>query len=259
MNGAMKISDFGVSSGEVRMGNCDHHGSFDSRNVFGRVWSKCPACVSEQNAIERAEMAEKEAKQRTDAWERRVGMAGIPERFKSRTLASYQADSSEQKKALEFAKGYAESFGDSLKSGRSAIFCGIPGTGKTHLAVGIALAVMAKNRTAAFTTVQRLVRRVKDSWRNGADESEGQIIALFVDVDLLILDEIGVQFGTEFEKNLLFDVINERYENSRPTLLLSNLDVDGVKRFLGERVFDRLREGGGKAIAFTWKSYRGAA
>jgi DNA replication protein DnaC len=75
--------------------------------------------------------------------------------------------------------------------------------------------------------------------------------------DLLILDEVGVQFGSDTEKLLLFDVLNERYEQRKPTLLLSNLALDGVKAFLGERIYDRLREDGAEAVVFDWDSWRG--
>jgi DNA replication protein DnaC len=44
-----------------------------------------------------------------------------------------------------------------------------------------------------------------------------------------------------------------------PTVLVSNLDVEGVKQCIGDRVYDRLRDDGGKVIAFTWGSMRGQA
>jgi DNA replication protein DnaC len=65
-----------------------------------------------------------------------------------------------------------------------------------------------------------------------------------------------VQFGSDTEKLLLFDILNERYERRRPTILMSNLPRDEVSSYLGERVFDRLREDGGEFISFTWESYR---
>jgi DNA replication protein DnaC len=74
---------------------------------------------------------------------------------------------------------------------------------------------------------------------------------------LLIIDEIGVQFGSPFETNLMFDILNERYEKLRPTLLLSNLTAPEIKAFLGERIYDRLREDGGQFVPFDWQSHRG--
>ena len=82
------------------------------------------------------------------------------------------------------------------------------------------------------------------------------ITAICPDPDLLILDEVGVQFGTETEKNLLFDVLNERYEKRKSTLLLSNLPLNEVRAYLGERVFDRMREDGGDVVTFGWESQR---
>lgn len=239
--------------------SCDAHGEYDSRNVIGNVWTKCPVCEAERAEKKRLEDDERAAAEKARAWQRRLGEAGIPERFHSRTLASYVAINAGQKSALAFATEYAEGFAVEQKSGRSAIFCGKPGTGKTHLAVGIGLHAMTLGKLVLFTTVQRAVRRIKDSWRKDSGESETDVIDMLVEPDLLILDEIGVQFGSDFEKNLMFDILNERYEKNRPSLLLSNLTAQEVKAFLGERVYDRLREDGGKCIPFDWNSHRGSA
>ena len=170
------------------------------------------------------------------------------------------AETDAQRAALTFAQHYAETFDQVLDTGRSALFVGKPGTGKTHLAAGIGLEIMrAQNRTVLFTTVMRAVRRVKDSWTKGSTESESQAIAALSFPDLLILDEVGVQFGSEFEKNILFDVLNERYEKRRPTILLSNLPAEEVTVYLGERVVDRIREDGGRIVRFTWDSHRAKA
>ena len=61
---------------------------------------------------------------------------------------------------------------------------------------------------------------------------------------------------SDFEKQILFDVLNERYEKRKPCILLSNIAPSELSGYLGERVADRLREDGGKLIAFDWESYR---
>lgn len=243
---------------ESRTECCDSHGEFISRNLFREVWSRCPQCVAEQKALELIKADEQAAFARQQTWQRKLGEAAIPERFRTRTLKNFITETHEQRSALAFAESYAEDFErDVLKTGRSAIFCGHPGTGKTHLAVGIGLHVLRLNRIVLFTTVQRAVRRVKNSWRKDSTETESDVIGLLVQPDLLIVDEIGVQFGTAFEQNLLFDILNERYENRRPTLLLTNLTTQEVKVFLGERIYDRLRDDGGVCVPFDWGSYRG--
>ena len=221
--------------------NCERHGNYISTNFIGDYWTECPSCIAKKRKeVEKQEEQKfkQQAKEREQRrWMVKIKTALIPERFKDRTLDSYIAKTSDQKTALAFAKEYAENFDQVMKTGRSAIFVGKVGTGKTHLAVGIALSIMEQQRSPLFTTVQRLVRRVKDSWRT-KEETE------------------GVQFGSEFEKQILFDVLNERYEKLKPSILLSNIPREQLGEYLGERVTDRLRENGGKMIPFDWDSHR---
>ena len=235
---------------------CSKHGAYTSTNFVGDHWTECPQCTRIKRDKRIKERDKQEAKEREQRkWAAKIGSAAIPERFKNRTLESYVAKTSGQQKALAFATEYAENFDLVLKQGRSAIFVGKVGTGKTHLAIGIALSIMQQQRSALFVTVQRLIRRVKDSWHT-KEETESQVIDVFASPDLLVLDEVGVQFGSEFEKQVLFDVLNTRYENRKPSILLSNIPKEQLSDYLGERVTDRLRENGGKVIGFDWESYR---
>lgn len=240
-----------------RIGRCETHGVFESRNYLGNIWSKCPDCIKDEEDRRRVEEEAEARKLRRLNWEAKIGAAGIPERFHNRTLDNYTAETPAQERALEFSRHYAANFSEVLRTGQCALFVGKPGTGKTHLAVGIGLRVMgAENRIVLFTTVMRAIRRVKESWAKGSGETESKAIESMTFPDLLILDEVGVQFGTDFERNILFDILNERYERRRPTILLSNLSKDELVGFIGERVFDRMREDGGKFVAFDWDSHR---
>ena len=134
------------------------------------------------------------------------------------------------------------------------MFCGGVGAGKTHLAVGIAHRLMEQGRIAVFTSVINAIRRVKDTYRRDSG-GQAQVVAGFIRPDLLILDEVGVQFGSETEKMILFEIINGRYEQLKPTIVISN-HKDALTDYLGERVVDRLREGGGRMLIFDWPSYR---
>jgi DNA replication protein DnaC len=246
-----------LSRQEPRQAECDTHGGYVSRNVFRDIWSRCPKCTEEEDAREKADKEARERQAKLEAWQRRIGASGIPERFRDRTLKSYRAENEGQRQALEFAQSYADDFDNVMATGRSALFIGSPGTGKTHLAVGIGLRIMHRDgRMVLFSTVMRAIRRVKDTW-GGGQESETEAIAALTFPDLLILDEVGVQFGSETEKLILFDVLNERYERRRPTLLLSNLELEAVRAYLGERIFDRMREDGGQVVPFGWESHRG--
>lgn len=243
---------------ESRPEVCEKHGDFLSRRFLRSVWTGCPACQQEKIAKKAEEDAKAAMHEKRLALARKISGSGIPERFRDRTIESFIADTPQKKAALTFARSYAEQFWEALESGRGALFVGRPGTGKTHLAAGIGLHVMqAHGRSVLFTTFLRAVRRVKDTWSRGSDETESQAIESMVAPDLLIIDEVGVQFGSETEKLIAFDVLNERYEKRRPTILLSNLNLDDVRSFLGERVFDRMREDGGEVVVFAWESHRG--
>lgn len=240
----------------TRADTCAKHGEFEARCFLGNAWTSCATCAAEAQAKEQADAEARIHAERVATWRRKIGEAGIPERFRDRRLATYMAKLPGQQRALDFAKAYAADFDEICKTGRSALFIGLPGTGKTHLAVGIGLEVMERGRTVLFTTVMRALGRVKDTWGRDSRQSQSEAIAALAFPDLLILDEVGVQFCSNTEKLLLFEILNERYEHHRPTIFMSNLPRDEVSAYLGERVFDRLREDGGEFISFTWESYR---
>jgi DNA replication protein DnaC len=84
----------------------------------------------------------------------------------------------------------------------------------------------------------------------------GDVILKSPKIGLLIIDEVGVQYGTEGEQVIMFDIINRRYRDAMPTILITNLGKEGFKKYLGERSFDRLRENG-IWVPFDWESHRG--
>jgi DNA replication protein DnaC len=254
------IDDFGFYAEPlVRLDECPAHGEYQSKCRFREHWSICPDCARERDSAEKAAKETEARLAEIERWQQRMGTAGIPERFQDRTLVTYIPKTDAQQKALNFATRYADEFDKVMQTGRGALFLGRPGTGKTHLACGIALEVMQQwNASALFTTTLRALRRIKDTWSHGSEKTESQAIAELVFPDLLILDEVGIQFGTDAEKMLLFDVLNERYEKRRPTLMLSNLPVPEVRSYLGERVVDRMREDGSEVLVFNWASHRGS-
>ena len=86
------------------------------------------------------------------------------------------------------------------------------------------------------------------------------MLKTFTDCGLLILDEVGIQAGTENERNILFDVLNTRYADMRPTIVISNLKLVEITNYLGTRIIDRLSENGGQVVPFKGaKSFRQGA
>jgi DNA replication protein DnaC len=136
------------------------------------------------------------------------------------------------------------------------IFAGKPGTGKSHLAGAILQAVLTPN--VRYVTCMDLIRMVRETWRKDSERSETQVLRYLEGLDLLVVDEVGMQYGTEGEQTILFDVLDRRYREVRPMVLLTNQNRDGFKSFVGDRIYDRLVETS-RWVPFDWDSYRGTA
>ena len=199
------------------------------------------------------------AANRTRITEQNLARASIPKRFSEATLANFFPDNPDAEKVHSICEGYAGHFPEHKAGGQGMILCGTAGAGEDpprlrhrqpdhpgHLA------------SAVYVTASRAFRRVKDTYRRDSSTSEDEAIAAFVRPDLLILDEIGVQYGSATELNILFDIVNERYGRMLPTVLISNLALPKLIEYAGERVIDRMKENGGKLLVFDWKSHRGA-
>lgn len=186
----------------------------------------------------------------------RLQTAMIPPRFLSKTFDNFETNAQWQKEAKKRVEALAVNFPETLKNGVCLTLLGTPGTGKTHLACAYANAVISQGYTALFASVSKVIRSVRSSWGTFGTGSEESAYSNFVDVDLLILDEVGVQAGSENEQQIIFNIINERYNAVKPTVIISNKDREGVKKYLGERVWDRLKENGGICLNFNAGSYR---
>ena len=238
---------------------CQKHGDYAANviEIMERtIAPRCPECSREEDARK----AEMERRMNEDAKARRVELlrqkSGIPPRFQSRNFDNYAAENDGQARALRVAKAYADNFREMSDNGTCLIFSGAAGTGKTHLACSIASQIINNGWSAVFTTVTDALRSVKRAYDGQTGVSEGEAINSLVVPALLVLDEVGADYGTEHSKTLLFDIINKRYENVRPTIILTNLDAAALREYFGDRVVDRLREGGGKFVAFPWASHR---
>jgi len=243
-------------------GSCEEHGAWSYRlpPFLAKRGGQCPDCVEAQKQTELTALNDKQTQecieQKQDAIRHQFSKAAIPKRFLNRTFDNYEVTSQQQQLALKIARQYASHFVERLENGGGLILQGVPGTGKTHLACAIANQVITHGSSARFTTVMQLVRAIRATWKRDSEQSEDQVLQSLIDYDLLIIDEIGVQYETESEKLILFDVLNGRYENEKPTILLTNLVGQELNTCIGERNVDRIQEGGGTTISFTWGSYR---
>lgn len=238
---------------------CPQHGEYTCQltKLGSRlIASLCPACEAARiEAQEQAERDRRVAAHRAHLIQR----IGIPRRFEGATLASYRPATERAEKVLAACRRYVETWPERHEKGSSLILSGDVGTGKTHLACAIAKAVAAKYEAhAAYMTVMQAVRRVRATYGPDARETEQEVFDRLSGIDLLVLDEVGVQSGSNHEHTTLFEILNRRYENVLPTIVISNLGLKELADAIDERLVDRLREQGA-ALTFKWDSYRGAA
>lgn len=235
--------------------SCKTHGEFIGKfySISGdkKYGGACGECLKVADRKEQ-EAKDKEEKGRAEARKIRVReKAGISKRNIFKTFDDYICKNEGQSKAKNDCVKFAESF----PSDKSLIMVGGVGTGKTLLASAI-LDSLADNYRCEIIKVIDVVRELKATWSKGAVDTEENLIKYYSNLDLLILDEVGSQFGSDTEKLFIFDIIDGRYQEMKQTILISNLDINGIKDAIGERCVDRLREGGGSMIAFNWESSR---
>lgn len=241
---------------------CPKHGPYTA-NVLSsgpvRVLGRCPKCFEEKRqSVEFHDLHAISAKTARERTEMAIHFqqACIPKRFQGRNFEGYDVRNEGQRRAKITAQRYAEDFHIARSDGACLCFTGDPGTGKTHLAAAIGNHVIAHGSTALFMTAYNAVGKIKDTWRPGSKLTEAQALKLFLAPDLLILDEVGAQHGSEAEKLMLFNIINGRYEEMLPTIVVSNLPLPHLVKVLGNRAVDRLKENGGAVVEFKWESFR---
>ncbi|MFQ6558195.1 ATP-binding protein [Pseudomonas sp. Lb2C1-1] len=195
--------------------------------------------------------------------------SGITPRFADSSFDNYRATIPAMSQALELCRNYADHFGDHYRAGRNLLLTGNVGTGKTHLACSIVQQLIRReNAVAVITTAAEIIRVFKRSMARDSGYTEGDVIDELASFDLLAIDEVGAQAGTQYELAVLHEVIDRRYQLVRPTVVVSNLpakskqDAEGkhapsLEQYIGARALDRLRENGAFLAGFSWASARG--
>ncbi|BAP58288.1 DNA replication protein DnaC [Candidatus Tachikawaea gelatinosa] len=183
-----------------------------------------------------------------------VMQSGIHELYKDCSFDNYQLENERQKKALSMAKRYLKEFNQNSLA--SFIFSGKPGTGKNHLATAIGMNLILNGKSFLLITVADIMSNIKETFSFKNSLHEKNLLYNFSNIDLLVIDEIGIQIESRYEKIVINQIIDRRSSSKRPTGMLSNLDYISLNHLLGERVMDRMRIGNSIWVRFDWESYR---
>lgn len=243
----------------------------------------CPEAKEYWRQQDEAKRAAEEAEKQRQEQERiqaRVAKlmkdSGIRGRFQNRTFDRFEI-TPENRKAYQAAKRYADSFAIMLpqkdergnvippQKERNGLFItGSFGTGKTHLATAIANQLIQGRVPVICMTMIDLLARIKQTFNRAEDATEADIMRIYEEIPLLIIDDIGSEQPTEWGISKIFAIVNARYEAYMPTIITTNYSTDELIRrmtppngdsYNAEKTLDRLKEMC-VALEMFWESWR---
>lgn len=199
---------------------------------------ECPLCQDRGYTVERreGELVSRECPcsiRRRNL--RRLEKSGLRELAGEYTLDRYQTPEPWQKTAKRKAEEYLSSGGRSW-----FVISGTPGSGKTHLCTAIAVQLMAAGRDTRYMLWREEAPRIK-AFVNERDRYDPELEALKT-VDVLYIDDFFKGSVTDGDKNLAFELLNDRYNRQRPTILSGERTIEElleIDEAIGSRIYER--------------------
>lgn len=192
----------------------------------------CSKAIEEQNKLEEEkekQLLEDFEKVRREELNKRVmqyyGTEFITKQFENQTLENFIINKTNQNMkyvAERFIKGFRNT-----KTG--IIFVGKNGTGKTHISIAIANELRKQNIPIIFGTLTELLEKYSKSYKNNTDI---ELTRLYTKVDLLIIDDLGVESMNDWMLSKLFVIVNERMRNELPIIITTNYELEQLKQRL---------------------------
>ena len=139
---------------------------------------------------------------------------------------------------VQAVRRYVRDIDANLDAGHGLWLMGDVGTGKTTLAMIVSKAALDAGRSVAIYSLPRLLNLIR-----GAIETEAGMVGFLerlAAVDLLHIDDLGVENTTEWVLEQLYSIVNTRYEDERAMIVTTNLRYEELIEQLGERTVSRL-------------------
>lgn len=185
--------------------------------------------------------------------ERVFSMAQVPPRMQDWSLDSFAALSGKRQLVADVRAVWEE-------TDRWPVLTGPVGVGKTGVAVSLLNEHLAAGLGGLYIVTPTLLGHIRSTYDDAADTAitEATVLTGLVQTPLLVLDDVGVARLTEWGREKLYTVINERFIANRRTIVTTNLDpANGdLSAYLGAPAFDRLR-GQAEIFRLTGESLRG--
>lgn len=199
----------------------------------------CEKCDGFGNVITEGGAAPCECKLRHLEVERER-RAGIPPLFGKKDLSTFQHRARGAAEDYRFARWYVEKFSE--MNNRGLLLIGPCGVGKTHLAIGVLKELLRKGHSGLFFNIISLLDAIKASYDADLKATQGINLEVDLDVDILIIDDLGAEKMSPWVADRLYAIINQRYERNRTLILTTNLDYPRLADRVGQRIISRIYE-----------------
>ena len=154
-------------------------------------------------------------------------------------VAEYGCSPRENMRAiLAECMAYVKSFDSTSEN---LLFCGGCGLGKTFLSSAIANSLLEKGRDVLYISCNALFPILEDMhFGRSVSEASEYIVKKINDCELLILDDLGSEFVTQFTSAELFRIINTRLINGGKMIISTNLNRSMLQKTYNERIASRI-------------------
>lgn len=136
---------------------------------------------------------------------------------------------------FNYCKAYSEDFDEESES---LFFYGATGLGKTHLSLAIANTVTEKGYNVIYDSAQNILSSLEREKFGGI--SAGIREKEILDCDLLIIDDLGSEFSTQFTVAAIYNIINTRINTSKPVIISTNLFEKELETKYTQRIASRI-------------------
>ncbi|MFT9056765.1 MAG: ATP-binding protein, partial [Ethanoligenens sp.] len=184
----------------------------------------CPGAVKqrEQEAADKATREQQEqAARHREKVDRLLADSGIHGRYADRALDTYTVPPGDLK-ALKVALNYVKKFDEQRKKGMGLFLFGKNGLGKTHLAYGVARALIEQERRVICRSATDIMLDFRGQMDGAASGTEYETMRRYQTCDLLVIDDLGKQQVTDWSLAQLFTILDGRYQDMRPVIVTTN-------------------------------------
>jgi DNA replication protein DnaC len=121
------------------------------------------------------------------------------------------------------------------------LLCGSTGLGKTHLSSAIAKRVIERGYDVKYESVQNILSDFEhDRFRSGYGAELDERSHVYLEAELLIIDDLGTEMTNTFTVSVLYQIVNTRINQGRPTVISTNLTQKELRERYGDRVASRI-------------------